>query len=132
MQVGILGVAVYLSHDFGDYLIREIESGVELPRIHTIAPNNHFSVLLTPPPRVRVCGRIDLKNHPNPHISGIFDDLFPYVRERVGPRDAAELTQLRHRVQLQRKAVLVDDVPVQDIEFVVQQRAHYLFDESEF
>ena len=74
-------------------------------------------VFLAATPGVGVGGRVDLDYHSYPFQLGVVYYLL-HVLGWVGSSDFAELAQFRECWDLKGKAVLIDDMPMQDVHFI--------------
>jgi hypothetical protein len=76
-----------------------------------------------------VSWRIDLNYHPDSFKLGVLYNLL-HLTYGVGAANLPVLAQLWHFRNLQRKAVLVDNVPVQDVHFIKEKTINGFLDDG--
>lgn len=120
MNIAIRERGIDIFHNLIDQIISGFKSWIELASIHKITPHNIFMIFIASTPRMSVGGSIDLDYYSCSFQLGVvyyFLNLFG----RVCSADLAELTQFRDQRDLQREAVLVNNMPMKNIHLIKKQ-----------
>ena len=121
MDVVVVEGVVDVAEHFGDGLPGEVDGGIELTHVFAIAVQSYGAVFGTSAPRVSMCRGVNLGYDPDSSQPGVSDNR-PDVCISESATDFSELAELGGIGDLHGKTVLIDDVPMQDIQLHVEHR----------
>jgi hypothetical protein len=127
VHIGVFEGCIDKFHELVDEKVSRLERRVELSRVDIVAADYIFVVFFASSPRMSMSWRIDLYYNPDSFKLGVLYNLL-HLTYGVGTANMAVLTQLWHFSNLQRKAVLVNYVPVQDVHFIKEKTINGLLD----
>jgi hypothetical protein len=127
VNILILKSVIDVAHHILDHFPSKIKSGIELAHIDAVTGQSNLLQLLASAPRLSMGRRIYFRNHTDTPNPGILDDLLN-IGFREDSSNASEVTKLRHFRHLHGERILVNDVPMQNIEFRVKHMVKSLDD----
>jgi len=119
VNVIVIKSVVDVGEDFLNHLHGQVESGVKLPHILPIAVQRYVLVFLTPTPRLSMGRCVNLWNHSDASQLSILDNCSD-IRLTKSSSKIAVLTEFRDIGDIHREAILIHDMPVQNIEFGIE------------
>lgn len=130
MNVRVIEELIGFVENWADYVVCEIDGGIELTFILVIALDYDIFVFFASAPSISMSRRVKFNNDSDSSENGVGNELWDLVF-RVGAWQFSVLAEFRNAFNFVGEAILINDVPMKNVHFVIEHGIDLFLDWSD-